>query len=165
MVMKVVHFLNELGISLVDRRPALDVKIPPTLPTLNSLVDAILDDFNPFAIEELVDKQERRVHFFFSNDRDGAENSLNKNLGSRGVTAVPLEIPNDRWAERSQAQLRPVRVGNIVVTQPWNLTTIEPRTTLIIIRPSMGFGTGHHESTRTCLQILQAIQIRNRTVS
>jgi len=164
MVTKVVHFLNELGISLVDRRPALDVKSPPTLPTLDSLVDAILDDFNPFAIEELADKQERRVYFFFSNDRDSAKNALNASLGSRGVTAVSLEIPNDQWAERSQAQLRPVKVGNIVVTQPWNLTTIEPRATLVIIRPSMGFGTGHHESTRTCLRILQEVPIRNRTV-
>lgn len=163
-MMKVVHFLNELGIFLVDQRPALDVKIPSTLPTLNALVDAILDDFNPFAIEDIVDKQERRVYFFLPNDRDDAENALNENLGSKGVTTVPLDIPDILWAERSQAKLKPIRIGDIIITQPWNSISGDPKTTVIIIRPSMGFGTGHHASTRTCLRILQIIPIKNKTV-
>lgn len=85
-----------------------------------------------------------------------------------GVTGRAVDVPDDGWAERSQASLTPIRAGAIVVTPPWGLD--DPIGTspgvehVIIIRPSMGFGTGHHASTRLALCLLQSTPVAGTRV-
>jgi ribosomal protein L11 methyltransferase len=50
-----------------------------------------------------------------------------------------------------------VQVGRIVITAPESL--------VIPISRSMGFGTGHHASTRLCLALLQRAQLAGRSVA
>ena len=148
---------------MADRRPALDVRTPPHPPDLIPLIDALLDDFRPFAVEELVDHT-RRVHFSSAGDRNRAALAVRERFASSGVSAVPVEVLDDGWAERSQGSLRAVRVGDIVIAPPWDIPHELANTILITIRPSMGFGTGHHASTRLCLHALQRLSVRNRSV-
>jgi ribosomal protein L11 methyltransferase len=78
------------------------------------------------------------------------------------ATCTPVDVPDDDWAERSQADLRPVTVGRLIVDP-----TDRPRGTtpdIILIRPSMGFGTGHHASTRLCLELMQRVSLAGRRV-
>jgi ribosomal protein L11 methyltransferase len=78
------------------------------------------------------------------------------------ATCTPIEVPDEDWAERSQADLRPVAVGRLIVDP-----TDRPRkkaADIIFIRPSMGFGTGHHASTRLCLGLMQRISLSGRRV-
>ena len=146
-----------------DGRPALDVRTPARRPELVPLLDALLDDFRPFAVEPL-DAVKRRIHFFSSADRDAASRALERHFGAAGVTAAAVEVPDDDWAARSQADLTAVRVGDIVVAPPWDVPAAAGGATLIVIRPSLGFGTGHHASTRLCLRALQALPPANRGV-
>lgn len=64
----------------------------------------------------------------------------------------------DRWKEFYE----PVFAGNLVVVPSWNEETFDEKT--IRIDPGMAFGTGEHETTKICLEMLQDIDIKGRSV-
>jgi ribosomal protein L11 methyltransferase len=119
------------------------------------LLQAALTDFAIAAVDETSDDT-WRVYFHAASDRDRAASDLRNRFPALQVT--PIDVPDEDWAARSQAELRAVQVGRIVVAPPWDA----PIT--IIIQPSTGFGTGHHATTRLCLAALQRIDLKDRTV-
>jgi ribosomal protein L11 methyltransferase len=107
-----------------------------------------------------------RVFFDSADARDRALASL---AGVEdAATARPVDVADEGWAERSQAAIGAVRAGRVVVAPPWragdSLTREAGVDHVIIINPSMGFGTGHHASTRLCLSLLQALPLAGRSV-
>lgn len=198
--------------------PALQITWPsePDSDAIDYLIAAI-DETSPVA----VDDQPSGVRVFFASeaDRDRAAAIVIDDVPAATVTS--LLVPDDNWAERSQAALQPIRVGRIVVAPPWavddvlaaiaddngaqpfhnsppeadspkpvadtlqpaasspepaprdpKLAALSPQSAagspklaargpqpaadlVIAIQPSMGFGTGHHASTRLCLALLQ----------
>lgn len=138
-------------------RPALDIQLPATPTALQPRLDALLDDFDPFAIEETTGGTSR-VYFFSPRSRDEAARAINAAFATDGAAATPIDIPDDGWAERSQAGLKPVRVGAIVVAPPWNRSPPDDGAIVVEITPSTGFGTGHHATTRLCLSLMQRLR-------
>lgn len=137
--------------------PALDLAFPPGAPELIDVVTGLLDDFGPAAIHETGSDAapEWRVFFARPTIRDEAAVTLTQACAARGLTVATVDVPDDDWASRSQASLRAVRVGRVVVAPPWDVP-ISPRdAAVVVIQPSMGFGTGHHETTRLCLALMQ----------
>jgi ribosomal protein L11 methyltransferase len=144
--------------------PAIDVRTDAP-----DVLLAIVDDFGPTALEE----RDASVRVFFSTaaDRDEAQRALAARFD---VTAV--DVDDEDWARRSQDSLKPVTVGRITVAPPWAEKGAVPlfledapgkRGTApfsIVILPSMGFGTGHHVTTRLCLAALQTLDLAGRTV-
>ena len=129
----------------------------------DDVVQAALVDFDVAAVEESAEGP--RVFFATAQARTAAAAALAQQFPALHITAI--DVPDEDWAARSQASLKAVQVGHIIVAPPWDVersaSGIEP-CALIVIQPSMGFGTGHHATTRLCLSALQQIALRGRSV-
>jgi ribosomal protein L11 methyltransferase len=143
--------------------PALEIQLPcESDPTLLDLLLARLDDFQPTAIQEH-EAGPWRVFFSGISPRDEACRALTSEFSDRHIVLRVVDVDDEDWAARSQARLHAVTVGNIVVAPPWDIPEpISPDSKLIVIEPSMGFGTGHHASTRLCLAALQKLDLAGR---
>ena len=75
-----------------------------------------------------------------------------------------MDLPDEDWAARSQQSLTAVRAGRFIIAPPWDLPPEPVDATVIVIEPSMGFGTGHHATTRMCLRLLGEIDVSDQTV-
>lgn len=172
--------MNRLWPALVVEAPAIDDP-----PDAEGLVAALLDDFSPQAIEDLAERPlppgglwdptfppipeppptplRWRVFFSSASERDCAATALGAAHPQLRLSA--MDVPDEDWAARSQASLTAVTAGRFIVTPPWDVpATPPPGATVIVIEPSMGFGTGHHPTTRLCLRLLSDFDARGRRV-
>jgi ribosomal protein L11 methyltransferase len=133
--------------------PALDVRSGS-----HDLLLALVDDFSPTAVEER--RESVRVFFATADARAAAGRAL----AARGYAVEALDVDDEDWARRSQASLEPITIGQITIFPNPQSRIPNPGTIAIVIQPSMGFGTGHHATTRLCLAALQTIDLTGRTV-
>jgi ribosomal protein L11 methyltransferase len=134
----------------------------------SDLVLAIVDDHSPTAAESNADS----ITVFFRDvrARDAAWQALAAAFPGAGVAA--REVDDEDWARRSQENLQPITVGRLTVyPSPVELRLLlpggrppAPSLVAIVIQPSMGFGTGHHATTRLCLLALQREELAGRAV-
>ena len=155
--------------------PALEVgRLTQITPDGPELLQTALVDYQVSAIAEST-PDTWRVFFDSTPERDRAAAALVHQF--QGLSIEPVDVPDEDWVARSQAELRAVRVGNIIVAPPWDVPqpgtlVLDPafghppsgEPIIIVIRPSMGFGTAHHATTRLCLGALQRLDVRGRVV-
>lgn len=137
--------------------PALDVSFADI-----DRVLAIVDDYALTAVEE--HPGSLTIYFADAAARDRAKHAIARELPL--VATLPREVDDEDWARRSQADLTAVSVGRITVSPPWLLSSTASSGSgiTVAIAPSMGFGTGHHPTTRLCLRALQTLNLSGRSV-
>lgn len=156
--------------------PALDLQFlgsPGPDVFLRERLYAVLDDFEPSAIHEDESGDSWRVFFRTSALRDAAASHLTAVVAPHLLKALPIDVPDEDWARRSQENLKAIEVGRLIVAPPWDVpgqarrasgADLKPDVPVIVIEPSTGFGTGHHATTRLCLRLLQQLDLRGARV-
>lgn len=147
-------------------------------------LSAVLADFSPVAIQDLAERPlppgglwdptfppipdppptplHWNVCFNDADERDRAAEAIRSALPHLHIERV--DLPDEDWAARSQQSLTAVRAGQFIVAPPWDLPPADVDATVIVIEPSMGFGTGHHPTTRMCLRLLSEIDVVDQVV-
>ncbi len=74
-------------------------------------------------------------------------------------------IHDPDWGEAWKKYFKPLRVSrNIVIKPTWERFAPTGRDIVIEIDPGMAFGTGQHPSTRMCLEALEEILLKDRSI-
>lgn len=79
----------------------------------------------------------------------------------RGLSLLTKNIL-DYKAWQAGEELKPFKVGNLVISPPWENALIEKGEILVRLDPCVVFGTGYHPTTRSCLEALWEIYQRER---
>jgi ribosomal protein L11 methyltransferase len=105
-----------------------------------------------------------RIVVYFPADADSSPDhlalrigNLLRNAGYRRPRIAIHDIQPEPWVEQAHQFFKPVRVSpRILVLPDWETSIPDTPDIILRIRPGQGFGTGHHESTRIFLRMIEA---------
>ena len=60
---------------------------------------------------------------------------------------------NEDWIKKYQESIKPIQVGSFYIRPSWE--TPKKELIDIIINPALAFGSGHHETTSSCLEAIE----------
>ena len=83
-------------------------------------------------------------------------------LGSLEMTT--REVEGDDWIEIWRKHFRPIHIGKVVVVPEWIKYEKQPSEQVVFLDNNMAFGTGEHETTSMCMELLQQYVTPQATV-
>jgi ribosomal protein L11 methyltransferase len=95
---------------------------------------------------------------FFSQPHDEEVESF---VEKKGYPLVSRNVL-DYKAWQAGEELKPFKVGSLVISPPWENGRVEEGEVLVHLDPCVVFGTGYHPTTRTCLKALWEIYQKER---
>ncbi len=88
--------------------------------------------------------------FFALPQKEEVDRFVEGRPGARVRTTTVL--PYEDW--EAGGPLKPFRVGSLWVCPPWEMANPGQGERLIVVDPGVSFGSGHHASTRACLELM-----------
>jgi ribosomal protein L11 methyltransferase len=125
-----------------------------------------------FSTNEIPDSVRVVIKAYLPAERDSAPlmhelETFMTELSSRHPTAFfappTLSAVNaEDWSSSWKVHFKPLRVGkHLLIVPTWETATLLPGDLIIRIDPGMAFGTGGHETTRLCLELLESVMESN----
>lgn len=75
------------------------------------------------------------------------------------------EVADQDWERAWMDRFRPMRFGRRLWIYPWNIEPpAEDQSVIVRLDPGLAFGTGTHPTTALCLEWLDSLDLRGRTI-
>ena len=129
-----------------------------------------IDNLNvdAFSQSEIVLSPIKTVKTYFSGEEDinprlgEVERFLEQLAAQNPGTTLPKPIIStvcsEDWSTSWKANFKPLRVGRrLMIVPTWEEARLNPDDIMLRLDPGMAFGTGGHETTRLCLELLESI--------
>ncbi len=78
------------------------------------------------------------------------------------IETTLLKKDNEDWISKYKSSIQPVEVASFYIRPEWEEK--KDNLTDIIINPALAFGSGHHESTSSCITFIDKIMKESNTV-
>ena len=122
---------------------------------LNAIYGELLDD-------EIINKDKSRaaVSVYLSEDRNVSETIalLKDRFSALGVSVdiTTVGLKEEDWAECWKKYYKPLHIGkNVVIVPAWEEYKKKDSDVIVRIDPGMAFGTGTHETTALCAELIE----------
>lgn len=117
--------------------------------------DVLVKGYIPLDVtEDAVREIESRLAFF----RESGE------IPMGSLELVLRTVDGDDWIEIWKKHFRPIPLGKVTVVPEWIAYDKKEGETVLRIDSNMAFGTGEHETTSMCVELLQDYVTENSTV-
>ena len=73
-------------------------------------------------------------------------------------------VSTEDWSTSWKVNFKPLRVGRLLIVPSWEEPQPRPNDIVLRLDPGMAFGTGGHETTRLCLELLEQIMDNTPTL-
>lgn len=110
--------------------------------------------------------------YFDTDDEKGVKNFLNDlsalkrnsefNVGS--LETVRRTVDGDAWLNTWKEHFKPLHIGKVVICPEWINYDEKEGETVVKIDANMAFGTGEHETTSMCIELLQKYMVKDESV-
>ncbi len=110
------------------------------------------------------------VHLLKTQWNDDSKQNLSAflaTLNGRITLVDTITQATTDWNAQWEASIEPLRISeDLMITPSWKLeeANASGATFQIVIDPKMSFGTGHHETTRLCLKMIEHIVCTDKSI-
>ncbi|MBI3652755.1 MAG: 50S ribosomal protein L11 methyltransferase [Acidobacteria bacterium] len=134
-------------------------------PTVEETVSAMLFDLGAnglITLEENESSLRLGAYFDQSTKAETLAREIEGECGRAGILPFLLslelaDIADQDWMQKWKEGFEPINIGERLMVAPsWKLPADAANRAVIQIDPGMAFGTGTHETTRLCLEALEA---------
>ena len=143
--------LGAAGTQILDRADLPDPAKPTAMWELmdQSVIDAMPEDVQ---VKAWFDEQSLKT--ILTPLRE--QLALLKGPGMGALTVTMQGVKEEDWSENWKQYYKPFRIGEQMVVKPtWEPWDAQPGDLIIEIDPGMAFGTGTHETTAMCVQLIE----------
>ena len=131
-----------------------------------------LAGFNPDEGENAPQLQTVKIVTFVPLDESARSRKSNIEIAVRLVAHFATiseikerEVEEEDWESNWKEYFHPIRVGsNLVICPTWRAHQSLDDDVLIKLDPGMAFGTGHHPTTRMCMELLETLIVGGEKV-